>query len=158
MDAYVSKPFRPEELFVTVEQLAGGGKPIQPPTVDEEDEEPPGVVFDKERALEEFGNDLEFLAEIAGIFVREAAELVAEGDRALDAGDPDTLAKVAHRLKGACGQITAEEAQQAAYRVETAGKAGETNGLAELWGAFKDAYERLRPVVAELAPDSDDVG
>jgi two-component system sensor histidine kinase/response regulator len=154
MDAYVSKPFRPEELYVTVEQLADGVKPTQRSNTGE-DEDMTYIVFDRQQATAQFGDDAEFLGEIAGIFLDETSELVEDGDAALAAGDPTALAKVAHRLKGACGQMMAEESRQAAYEVEMAGKAGATDDLAGLWIAFKDALDRLRPMIEQLVPRGD---
>jgi PAS domain S-box-containing protein len=155
MDAYVSKPFRPEELFVTVEQLAGGAEQVQ---IGSEDQPDPVdyVVFDREVALAQFGDDPTFMAEIVTIFLEEADGLIAEGTAALDDHNIDALAKIAHRLKGALGQMTAEEGQQAALAVELAGKANETDGLGDLWGRVVAAVERLRPELKEFVPPADD--
>jgi two-component system sensor histidine kinase/response regulator len=153
MDAYVSKPFRPEELFVTVEQMAGG---TQPPDLSgpETEEETDVVVFDKVVAMAQFGDDPEFLGEIVNIFMEESAGLVDDGKSAVAAGDIETLGKVAHRLKGACGQMTAEESQQAAYAVEMAAKAGDSKNAGRLWGELVSALGRLRPLLQELLPAS----
>ena len=150
MDAYVSKPFRPEELFVAVEQLAMGAGTRSVP--DDEEPESELTVFDREQAMAQFGDDPEFLVEIINIFLEESEQLVADGDAALAAGDFGALAKVAHRLKGASGQMTAEEAQQAAYAVEMAGKAEEADGIEDLWKEFLAALDRLRPALEVLLP------
>ncbi|MCP3995415.1 MAG: PAS domain S-box protein [bacterium] len=147
MDAYVSKPFRPEELFVAVEQLASGV--AAPENAIAEDSENVVTVFDEDAAIAQFGDDPEFLTEIINIFLEEATTLVAEGDEALAAGDLATLAKVAHRLKGASGQMTAEQSQQAAYAVEMAGKAEDAEGITDLWGTLTEALDRLRPILEE---------
>ncbi len=152
MDAYVSKPFRPEELFVTVEQMAGGVQPTQIVAQDAESEAE-YVVFDREQVVAQFGDDPAFLAEIVSIFLEEAAALVADGDSALQSSELESLGKVAHQLKGACGQMTAEDSQQAAYAVEMAAKAGKTDGIDDLWLKVVDAIERLRPSLQEFVPD-----
>jgi HPt (histidine-containing phosphotransfer) domain-containing protein len=149
MDAYVSKPFRPEELFVTVEQIAGGIAP-KPPTVVDKDAPATHVVFDREAALAQFGDDPELLTEIVGIFLDEVAGLIVEGTAALESSSIDVLAKIAHRLKGALGQMTAEEAQQAALAVELAAKGEKEEGLSEMWQTLVGAVDRLRPELAEF--------
>jgi len=149
MDAYVSKPFRPEELFVTVEQLAGGNRPNSM-AMQSDEAKPEFCVFDREQVQAQFGEDPAFLGEIVHIFVEEAIALVADGDSALASGDHEALGKIAHRLKGACGQMTAEESQQAAYAVEMAAKADETTQLEDLWGGLVSAIDRLQPVLAEF--------
>jgi CheY-like chemotaxis protein len=149
MDAYVSKPFRPEELFVTVEQLAGGIAPEPSVVVDVEDPSTHSV-FDREAGLAQFGDDPALLTEIVGIFLDEIAELTVEGAAALESSSIDVLAKIAHRMKGALGQMTAEEGQRAALAVELAAKAGDEAGVSELWKELVAAVDRLRPELAEF--------
>jgi len=154
MDAYVPKPFRPEELFVAVEQLAGNGVPADATTGPEAEEvEDTVTVFDRAEAMAQFGDDPTFLAEIINIFLDEAAELTAEGEAALAAGDLEALAKVAHRLKGASGQMTAEQARQSAYEVEMAAKGGAAAGVEDLWNNLTSALARVRSVLQDLLPD-----
>ncbi|MCP4305049.1 MAG: PAS domain S-box protein [bacterium] len=157
MDAYVSKPFRPEELFVTVEQLAGGNEPpdLAGPEAEEESNV---VVFDKAQAMAQFGEDADFLAEIVNIFFEESASLIDDGNAAVTTTDTASLGKVAHRLKGACGQMMAEESQQAAYAVEMAAKAGEREEAEELWSELVAALVRLHPILQELLPSSEAAG
>jgi CheY-like chemotaxis protein len=151
MDAYVSKPFRPEELFVTVEQLAGGAQPVDLGSSGDEPEVQ-YAVFDREQAVAQFGDDPEFLSEIVTIFLDEVASLVTEGEAALTARNADALAKIAHRLKGALGQMTAEQGQQAALGVELAAKAEEMDDIDELWATLAAAIDRLHPELTEFVP------
>ncbi len=150
MDAYVSKPFRPEELFVTVEQMAAGSQPMQ--HQESLVEEVEYVVFDREQAMAQYGDDPEFLNEIVALFVDEMDGLLAEGEVGREARDADVLAKTAHRLKGALGQMTAEEGQHAALAVELAGKADELDDIDQLWADLVAATDRLRPRLAEFLP------
>jgi two-component system sensor histidine kinase/response regulator len=149
MDAYVSKPFRAEELYATVEQLAGGARPPSPESPPQQQEESP-VIFDRAQAIEQYGDDPEFIAEIVEIFLEEMAQLTTEAEAALDAGDLETLGKVAHRMKGALGQMTAEEGREAARVVELAAKSGEATDIADLWHDLLGALDRLRPALAEF--------
>lgn len=107
------------------------------------------MIFDRAQAVEQYGDDPEFMAEIVGIFTEEMATLTADGDAALNAGNLDVLAKVAHRMKGALGQMMAEDGRQAALAVEVAAKADESAGIDNLWQSLLDSLDRLRP---ELAP------
>jgi PAS domain S-box-containing protein len=151
MDAYVSKPFRPEELFVTVEQLAGGVKPVEV-RADTTRRQADHPVFDRKQAMAQFGDDPEFLAEIVAIFLEETGTLVADGNAALEARNADSLAKIAHRLKGALGQMTAAEGQHAALAVELAAKAEELDDIDLLWADLVDAIDRLRPELSGFVP------
>jgi PAS domain S-box-containing protein len=154
MDAYVPKPFRPEELFVAVEQLADNDLATDATTGPQAGEvEDIVAVFDQAEAMAQFGDDPIFLAEIINIFLGEVVELTAAGDAALAAGDLDALAKVAHRLKGASGQMMAEQARQSAHEVETAAKSGTADGVEELWNNLTSALDRVRPLLEDLLPD-----
>ncbi len=151
MDAYVSKPFRPEELFVTVEQMAAGAK-VAEPAVGQDPDQVGYVVFDREQAIAQYGDDPEFLREIVGVLLDEMTTLLEEGEAARAARNADALARTAHRLKGALGQMTAEEAQHAALAVELAGKAEDLASIDELWAELTAAIDRLRPRLAEFIP------
>jgi PAS domain S-box-containing protein len=150
MDAYVSKPFRPEELFVAVEQLALHGVPTADSDDAQADDEAP--IFDRAELAAQFGDDPTFLVEIINLFVEETSGLIAEGETAVAGGDLEALAKIAHRLKGASGQMTAEQARRAAYAVEMAAKEGEEDGIGELWDVLTAALERVRLVLGDLIP------
>jgi two-component system sensor histidine kinase/response regulator len=150
MDAYVSKPFRPEELFVAVEQLARNRQVVVVSNPDETEDEV--HIFDQAEAMAQFGDDPAFLAEIISIFLEESGGLVADGEAALAAGDLEALAKIAHRLKGASGQMTAEQARRAAYEVEVAAKECADKAVAGLWNELITALDRVRPVLEALLP------
>ena len=137
--------------FVTVEQVAGGARPVQfgPATAEAE---VGYVIFDRDQAMAQFGEDPDFLTEIVSIFLDEVATLLADGDSALEKGDSESLAKIAHRLKGAFGQMTAEEAQHAALAVEMAATDEDMAGIDILWADVDVAVDRLRPQLAEFTP------
>ncbi len=150
MDAYVSKPFRPEELFVAVEQMALHDVAVAPTNGQETEAKMP--VFDQADLMSQFGNDPAFLGEIINIFFDEVSALVADGDAAVAARDLDSLAKIAHRLKGASGQMTAEFARQAAADVEMAAKDGIADGIDELWRAVVAALDQVHSILQDLLP------
>jgi HPt (histidine-containing phosphotransfer) domain-containing protein len=102
--------------------------------------------------MAQYGEDPEFLTEIVALFVDEVDGLLTDGDGALEARNADAIAKIAHRLKGALGQMIAEEAQHAALAVELAGKAEELDDIGDLWSDLRGAVERLRPRLAEFLP------
>ena len=136
---------------MTVEQLGGGAQPVDLGSNSSEPEVQ-YAVFDREQALAQFGDDPGFLSEIVKIFLDEVAGLVTDGDAALAGRNADSLAKIAHRLKGALGQMTAEQGQQAALAVELAAKAEEMDNIDELWATLVLAVDRLRPELAEFVP------
>lgn len=100
------------------------------------------IVFDYPRALEQFG-DSEFLEEILNLSLDEIATLGEEGRSAVADGDPATVTRIAHRLKGSLAQIGAEEARELAHIVESAARDGSTEDIGKLWGRLDAALQRL---------------
>ena len=87
----------------------------------------------------EFADDPEF-AEILAPFIKELPKRVSELIAALSAADMDSLAALAHRLKGAAGGYGFPSITEAARKVEHSSKAkseietlrGEVHSLVEL--------------------------
>ena len=83
--------------------------------------------YDRDRLVELFGDDPETLAEVEREFVetaREAEREIGETD------DLVTIARAAHRLKGASGMIGAAALHQIAEALERAAKAERPAGRA----------------------------
>ena len=107
MDAYVSKPLRPRELFevlASVVPTAGdaGGTPAEP--------EPSPDSFDIAVAMERVDGDLELMKELAGLFLGECPQRMAEVRQAIDRKDGPGLQRAAHYLKGSVGNFGARRA------------------------------------------------
>ena len=84
------------------------------------------AAYDRDKLVELFGNDPKTLAEIEREFLdtaREAAREIAETD------DLATIARAAHRLKGASGMIGAAPLHQIAEAIERDAKAGDLMGV-----------------------------
>jgi HPt (histidine-containing phosphotransfer) domain-containing protein len=105
---------------------------IDHPVADEKDRaqavKPPPI--DMEMVLEMFEGDTSVLAELADLFVDEYPELHGELSSAIDRADFARTAKVAHRLKGSLGTLSAFPAMEAAAALEMAGKAEDAAEIA----------------------------
>jgi protein-histidine pros-kinase len=97
-----------------------------------------------------FDGDTSILSELVGLFVDEYPEMYGRLSAAIDAGDLPVTAKVAHRLKGSLGTLSAFPAMQAAAALEQAGKAGDADEVARCWAEFMDEMGRLEPEIVEL--------
>jgi CheY-like chemotaxis protein len=147
MDGYVAKPLRSEELFAVLEGLvpAAGGPDPAPAG-------PGPAAFDPAAALKRVGGDAELLRELAGVFLDECPNLLAEVGRAVAARDGPRLQMAAHAIKGSAGTFSAGAAQDAAWRLEQIGRDGDWAGADAAWGALEGAVGRLRLALAELRP------
>ena len=159
MDDYVSKPFRPQELFAAVERIAETREPMSSAdhassdlsavvratgpmaAIAASDVAPAlesGVVeempYDRSTAMLSVDGDEEMLGEMAGLFLQECPRQIEQIVQAYDAGDAKSLARAAHTLKGSAAMFGAEGVRSTALRIE---KMGAGNNLAEYGEAMK---------------------
>ena len=98
-------------------------------------------------SLRALSDDGEFLKEIAGIFIDDTPQRIAELDQCQVSGDTVKFTRVAHSIKGSAANIGATQLGAAAARLETESKATPLPGLTPLIDAVKAEYAR---VAAEL--------
>ena len=99
------------------------------------------ATYDRDRLVELFGDDPMILAEIERDFLdtaQEAAREIAETD------DLATIARAAHRLKGASGMIGAAPLHRISKAIERDAKAGGLQGVRKM-------QEQLRREVLRVA-------
>jgi HPt (histidine-containing phosphotransfer) domain-containing protein len=96
--------------------------------------------YDRDRLVELFGNDPKTLAEVE----REFVETAREAEREIgDADDLGTIARAAHRVKGASGMIGAAALHQIAEALERAAKAGDLPGVRRMHTIFSQEVKRV---------------
>ena len=103
-----------------------------------------GEVVDP-KVLAEF-RELDMLDEMVEAFFDEAPTLLAQIKGAIDKNDPDALRRAAHTLKGSGGNMGARVVQKISLALEQKGRAGTTEGAAELVPSLEREYERARQV------------
>ncbi len=169
MDDYITKPLWRKDLLRMVEKwlTAGGDVPADtlaadvadpgPDTavvadalranaaVDENysrvnDESPP---WDEARALEEFGEDRDFLAEVLSGFLAKVTDQIQVLKEAIDQGDADRIRREAHSIKGGAANLTAHALASVAEQLEDAGRESRLDMAAHLWPQLRDEHRRL---------------
>jgi CheY-like chemotaxis protein len=147
MDAYVSKPIRPQELFEVLENLASlagdsaapaAGPALQP------------AAFNMAAALERMDGDADLLKELAGLFLEELQRWMAQIRHAVAGRDAPTLQGTAHTLKGSVGNFSAQEAFEAARQLEACGREQDWSQAERALAALEEAMSHLEPALAEL--------
>jgi len=131
MDAYISKPIRPETLYNMVERFLA-----PPPSTD-------GL----QTLLETLGGDRELFQEIVELFLRHYPTELQRLATAVAEQDAPTARAAAHTLKGELAQLGLEEAREFAYQLEQMGRAGQLDGAA---GALSELKIELARVAAAL--------
>jgi PAS domain S-box-containing protein len=147
MDAYVSKPLRPRELFEVLEALVTAADDVGPAPDGPEQEH---AAFDMATALERVDGDAELLKELVGLFMSECPQWMAEIRQAIDQRDASKLHQAAHTLKGSVGNFGARAAVLAAQRLETDGREQAWGQAEKDWAALEAAISRLELVFVEL--------
>ncbi|PQO38779.1 histidine kinase [Blastopirellula marina] len=149
MNDYVSKPFRPEELFAAVERV----QPIviHSPSENNQPDDNSEVnhcPFHRGRALENVGGSEDILYEMIDLFTTECPKQLNDIQAAFAAGDNEKFIRSAHTLKGSVALFAADEATAAARRIEFMGR---DNELGDFQNAWKDLKQRINELMAALA-------
>jgi len=104
------------------------------------------------RALNPGDND-DFLREIAGIFLEDTPQRIAELDQSLAAGDVAKFTRAAHSIKGSSANLGAMALKAVAEKLEhqsrTKGLIDVTAPLAALKGEFARAHTELSKLVGK---------
>jgi PAS domain S-box-containing protein len=151
MDGYVSKPIRADELFATMDRLAGEGaaesgagtgaaagdtSAAEAPSSD-------GAVIDRDALVARFGGNEALAGEVLDVFATDAPALLAKVAGAAESGDAATLASAAHALKGSIGLFSTGAAYEAARRIEHAARAGALGDVERETARLADELGRL---------------
>ncbi len=95
--------------------------------------------YDRNRLVDLFGDDRETLAEVE----REFLDTARGAEREIRATDDlETIARAAHRLKGASGMIGAAALSRIADAVERAAKARDLSSVRRLDERFREEVTR----------------
>ncbi len=93
----------------------------------------------------------ELLRELVGLFRDETIKGVEQISRALDAKDSDTIARVAHNLKGSAGTFGARRMFEMAAAIDQAARDKTLEKAAELFPAFRAECDLVCSVLARQA-------
>lgn len=86
-------------------------------------------IIDLDELKEIMDNDMELIKECFDEFRKEWSDSFGDVASAVKAKDASQLDEAAHKLKGTLRYLAAEQAQQAAYDLELAGKEKHFEGL-----------------------------
>ncbi len=155
MDDYLSKPFTREDLRGALERwvrTSGDTRPGAPAAAVKPSEADPSEVLDGGtlqdlRSLEASGAAGLF-ERMADAYLESSGKLEARIRDAVAASDPLRMAKAAHTLKSSSAQVGARALSALCKELEARGRAGQTEGAAELQGRIAAELERVREALA----------
>ncbi len=150
MDAYLSKPIRPNELFKLIAELVPAVTSEQPAP-----EKPTSHVandlIDWKRALEHMRGDSELLRELIGIFLAELPKWLGELREAIAKGDFEQVRRTAHTLKGSVATFAADKVHAATLFLETMAREGRLDDGAKTLADIETELELLHPLLKAFA-------
>jgi PAS domain S-box-containing protein len=147
MDAYIAKPIRPQDLCEVLEKLIPS--PASADIVPDRPEPQPAQL-DMAAVLERMDGDVELLKMLAGLFLSECPQRMAEIRQAINQRDTAKLMHSAHTLKGSVANFGAGDAVEAARRLEADASAHEWDQAEADWAALEKAVNGLEPALSEL--------
>jgi PAS domain S-box-containing protein len=145
MDAYVSKPIRPHELYRALET-----EPSTAVATTSEGGVESSAVLDWPAAVARLNGDRELLEEMGQVLLDECPKLRAELREAVGSQDTARLKLAAHTIKGAVGNFAARLVFEAALRLETLARDGNFSVIAEAHAVLEKELERFLPVLVSM--------
>jgi CheY-like chemotaxis protein len=147
MDAYVSKPLKPEDLQSAIDALVqpGGRKPAQAQAEPATD----GAI-DASALLAGFGGDPTLVVEVIDVFLEDAPKTMVRLLGAIEARDGAGLQAAAHALKGSIGLFTQGAAYEGARRLEQLARASS-------WTEVDAARQQVETSVSRLLKELQDL-
>lgn len=109
-----------------------------------------GDVLNLDEFLERVQDDTELLLELLDIFVDDfkAKRLVLS--EAVKNNDLDTIASIAHSLKGASGNISAKRIRENALTMEQMAKSGDISNISELLATLDKEFDLLQENIKQV--------
>jgi CheY-like chemotaxis protein/HPt (histidine-containing phosphotransfer) domain-containing protein len=161
MDGYVAKPVQLAELVQTLaecvpsERAAAAPSPLTPnpsPLCEHPPSSPSSEpIVNAAELLARFSRNMEFLAEIVGIFLdRECPQLMQSVRDAVTDTDAERLRRAVHTLKGTVGTFNGDPAYEAAMKVEMLARDGDWTAISKAVTELEDEIGRLQMALARL--------
>ena len=128
MDAYVSKPVQAEELFSTIEAMAGAQRPPAaaslPATTSPPDPQHGGSV-NLSALLAGFGGRSDLVKDVIDVFLADAPAMLNRLNEAARASNAVEVAAAAHAIKGSAGLFSQGQAYEHARALELRARGGD---------------------------------
>ena len=147
MDGYISKPIHARGLYAEIENCLQSAERGAPLTANAKE---PTEQLTRAALLERVEGDQELLAEIINLFVDDAPRLMQALRGALQQGDMAVLERLAHSMKGAASNLSANLTAAAALQLEKNAKDRDAGAAQASLANLEAAIDRLLPVLTDM--------
>ena len=157
MDDYISKPVTPKVLVKVIERWIMRAEDKSKDLIEEkddlvenrcaapiEDQSYSALVFDRNSFAERMMNDDEMVREIVDIFLDDIPQQIEKLKDSLDTGDASTAERLAHRIKGAAANVSAESLREIALNMENAGKEGDLKTMSQSIPELEKQFNQVK--------------
>jgi CheY-like chemotaxis protein len=107
-------------------------------------------VFDLAQVMELVGGDEELLRDIVSMFLEDSTRLLGRIRSGLDAGDPKTVERAAHQLRGSSANLRAREVSDSAFQMEQLAGRGSLEAASRRYPGLERALLRLQAAIKKL--------
>ena len=145
MDGYLSKPFRPHELFAIIEGW-GSASDIEEPS---ETPSRPIDIAAFRAQLREAGIE-DALGALLDAFAGDAPARLEAVERACLEGDTAAIASSAHAFRAAAGAVSAKPLAELLRRTELSGREGNVTEARSIAPSIRPATDAVLDLIAEL--------
>ena len=112
------------------------------------------MVLDVKDFLARVEDDIELARELAELFTTDASAKIILLREAVAKGDADAIEKLAHSMKGASANLSANKVHDLAWQMERAGAAGTLSGVESLLGQLEVALKELEVMLKKNIIDA----
>ncbi len=95
-------------------------------------------------------NDLDLLMEMIDLYLSSSPQMMKEIESAVADGNTEKISRAAHTLKGVLRNMCASTCAEAAFQLETIGKAGESERASESLAVLKNEFQRLESTLTPV--------
>jgi signal transduction histidine kinase/DNA-binding NarL/FixJ family response regulator len=150
VDAHITKPFRDEELFRTVEELCGAAR-LRASATEPGKATSTAEAFNARDLLKRVGGNPKVVRQVARIFLTDTPKRMSAIHKAIAKKDGEALAVAAHALSGSLGMLGASEIAADGRAIEVLGRSGSIEEASRLLAAFEVKLSDLKKVLAGIA-------
>ena len=155
MDNYVSKPIRNKDLFEAIKAFYPAQESSG--TEDGGNNAEPGVL-DKSGLLARIEGDEELLRTLVDTFLEISPESMDKIREAIAGGDPRTVERATHYLKGSLGTLSASNAFRTATDLEEVARSGNLTSAPEVYRTLEQDVALFREALQKVAEETDQAG
>jgi CheY-like chemotaxis protein len=147
MDAYIAKPIQEKDIRAAIGEVQGQSGPVQEVAAAAEWH---AVPLDRAALLANLGGDELLLRELMQLFLSECPALLAAVREAVRSRDSLRLRQESHKLKGMVSNFCYPAAAEAAWQLESMGRAGDLTGVDEAFAQLEQSTRDLQQSLAQF--------